>query len=135
MRVVLDTNVVVSMLLDTPALRPLYEAFRSGLIEPVVTDETLDELHEVLSRPELKIDAEAREEFLAVLQLRALRIANPVLVTERSDPGDNAVLGAALSAHAVLVTGDLALRRLHPFRQMIPILSPRHFLAWLSTTR
>ena len=49
MRVVLDTNVVVSMLLDTPALRPLYTAFRSGLLEPVLTQAMLDELEDVLS--------------------------------------------------------------------------------------
>lgn len=128
MRVVLDTNVVVSILFDTSALRPLYDAFQSGAIEPVISDETVDELRDVLSRPHLKISSDAREEFLTVLRLRAIRLVETIPVHERSDPGDNAVLSAALTAHAILITGDHGLQRLHPFRQTVPILSPRAFI-------
>lgn len=115
------------MLLGTPAFRQLYEAFRSGVLEPVLTDETLEELREVLARPHLKIDSASREEFLTVLQRKAVRLTQPILVFERSDPGDNAVLSAALTARTILVTGDHGLQRLHPFRNLVPILSPREF--------
>ena len=128
MRVVLDTNVVVSMLLDAPALRPLFEAFRRGTLEPVLTEATLDELRDVLARERLKIDPGAREEFLAVLRLNAVWLSHPLPVFDRSDPGDNAVLSAAVTAQAILVTGDHALQRLHPFRQTVPVLSPREFI-------
>ena len=116
------------MLLDTPALRPLYQAFRRGLLEPVLSEATLDEFREVLSRPRLKIDPDVREEFLAVLRLRAVWLPHPIPVSDRADPGDNAVLSAALTAQAILITGDGPLQRLHPFRRTVPILSPREFI-------
>lgn len=88
----------------------------------------LDELRDVLGRHHLKIDPTNREEFLTVLQLKAIRLTRPIPVSDRSDPGDNAVLSAALTAQTILVTGDHALQRLHPFRNVAPILSPREFI-------
>lgn len=116
------------MLLDAPSLRPLYQAFRRGLITPVLTEATLDELRDVLSRPRLNIDPDAREEFLTVLRLNALWLPDSIPIADRPDPGDNAVLSAALTANAILVTGDRPLQRLHPFRNAVPILSPTEFI-------
>ena len=127
MRIVLDTNVVVSMVLGTRGFRLLYEAFRAGMLEPVMTDAMLDELEDVLGRSHLKIDPDSREEFLTLLRQKAIRLSHPVPVVERSDPGDNAVLSAALTNQTILVTGDHQLQDLHPFRDVVPILSPSEF--------
>ena len=119
MRLVLDTNVVVSALL-TP-VRPHAEAVRwlFDAHDILYSAAMLAQLVDVLSRPKLQryIPLDRTGEFLRFYQ----QFTQQVVVTQRvvlcRDPSDDELLSVALSGGAqALLTSDLDLRVLHPFR-------------------
>jgi uncharacterized protein len=128
MRVVVDTNVLVSAALkdkSVPALAVHPVARRGGLLKSTATEQ---QLFEVLDRPHLApLIASAAREWLA----RLLAAAEPVTITERvvacRDPTDDKFLELAVNGHAdFIVSGDADLLVLNPFRG-IPIIPPdRH---------
>jgi len=62
MRLVLDTNVVLDMLVfDDPAVRPLTQALAAGELTAWVDRETLGELEWVLAFPSFKLGPPARQ--------------------------------------------------------------------------
>jgi hypothetical protein len=98
-----------------------------------VSDETIAELAEVLRRPNFnKYVSEARRlEFLSALVHAADVIEVIDVVAERRE--DDKFLALALTGKAShIITGDLDLLVLHPFRG-IAIVSPQSFLADLGT--
>ncbi|MGH2472514.1 MAG: putative toxin-antitoxin system toxin component, PIN family [Candidatus Limnocylindria bacterium] len=126
MRVLLDTNVLVSALLFGGLPRELLQRALRGEVEVVTSVRLMAEFEEVLVErfglaPEIAQAARSEYEQLAALvrPRRVPRIAR--------DPDDNEVLAAAAMGRAdFIVTGDrdlLALER-HGGR---PILSPRQF--------
>ena len=129
MRVVLDTNVLVSGLISPKG--PPAEILRlleSDLFVPCFSDTILAEYHDVLFRPHLGILPAAATlllEYLAIVGLRVLasprRIGLP-------DSADEPFLEAALeSAASFLVTGNL---RHFPvrLRQGVAVVSPRELI-------
>jgi len=129
MRVVLDTNVLVSAALkqqSTPALAAHLAEEQGTLLKSGATEQ---QLFEVIARPYLvtliKPDTRA--------WLRALMsAAELVTVTERiaacRDPTDDKFLELAVNGHAdLIVSGDADLLALNPFRK-IPILTPAVFV-------
>lgn len=137
-RVVLDTNVIISGLLWRGAPRQVITAARDAQIELFSSVELLDELEEVLQRPKLaarlaqigKTPAELVDEYLALaVIIAAAPLADPV----SADPDDDAVLACALAARAeAIVSGDDDLLTLQVF-QTIPILTASAFLARLAS--
>ena len=133
LRVVVDTNVVVSA-----ALRHLSVPRRAVVLvmqsaRLLVSVETVCELNDVLRRP--KFDRYASEasrlEFLAA----AIHGASLVEVTDQlkacRDPKDDKFLEAAVNGRAdLIVTGDKDLLALHPFAG-IAIVTPADYLASL----
>ena len=76
MRLVLDTNVVLDMLLfDDPVVRPLARALAAGELTAWVDRETLGEFDWVLAFPTFKLDAAARQ--AAMDRYRALAHITP----------------------------------------------------------
>lgn len=66
LRVVLDTNTVLSALLFAQGrLVPLRIAWQSGLIRPLLCMQTVGELLRVLSYPKFKLTPQEQEELLA----------------------------------------------------------------------
>ncbi len=132
-RYVFDTNVIVSALLfeqSTPG-QALYAALDRG--ELLVSQATILELSEVLSRKKFDryVTREERERFLMTL----LRDAVVVDITEEvrvcRDPKDDGILEVAVNGGtACIVTGDEDLLVLHPFRGMA-ILTPVSFVTSL----
>jgi putative PIN family toxin of toxin-antitoxin system len=129
MRVVLDTNVLVSAALkqkSMPGMAALVVERRGGLLKSHVTEQ---QLFEVLARPyfDSLIDPDARgwlNEMIAAAEL--------VTITERiaacRDPTDDKFLELAVNGHAdLIVSGDGDLLALNPFRQ-IPIVTPAAFV-------
>lgn len=130
-RTVLDTGVVVSaVLLPRSVPRQAFDlAVSRGML--LVSDQTIVELDEVLRRPKFDryVSESQRLEFLAALLREAEVIEVHDVVTECRDPKDNKFLELALSGQGNhIVTGDLDLLVLHPFRG-IAIVNPQSFLA------
>ena len=130
MRVVIDTNALISRLLlaqSVPA-RAVDRALKD--MEVVVSEATVRELADVLSRNKWDryVSIDDRQEFIR----RLLQICTLVSVLSEIDdcpsPSDNPFLALALDAGAsVILTGDGDLLDLHPWRG-IRILTPAGFL-------
>lgn len=111
MRVVLDTNVVVSALLFRAGrLFWLREAWQRGRVVPLVTRETVEELLRVLEYPKFRLAPEDRQELLADFLPFAEAVALPekrARLPACRDPDDEKFLHAAAASHAdALVSGD-----------------------------
>jgi len=129
MRVVLDTNVLVSAALkqqSMPGLAALVVERRGGLLKSLATEE---QLFEVVARPYFisLIDPETQ----AWLR-KLMGAAELVTITERitacRDPTDDKFLElAAIGRADLIVSGDGDLLALNPFRN-IAIITPAAFV-------
>lgn len=137
MKVVLDTNVVVSALVSphgSPAA--VLAAWRGDRIEGLTSSATLAELARVLERPriagQLGWGERARSRFLAELAASSRSIEPDLTVTAiTADPSDNMFLELAVAGAAdYIVSGDAHLTSLGSY-EGIPILTPAQFLAVL----
>ncbi|MFZ0771717.1 MAG: putative toxin-antitoxin system toxin component, PIN family [Candidatus Sulfotelmatobacter sp.] len=128
-RVVVDTNVLVSRLLAAESIPGLAvrEARRRGRL--LVSDATMYELAEVLSREKFDryVSLEQRKQFLRQLGRIAELVPIIQVIRECRDPKDDKFLEVALNGRAdVIITGDVDLLALHPWRG-IAIVSPRNY--------
>ena len=129
MRVVVDTNVLVSAALkqqSMPEMAALLVERRGGLLKSLATEQ---QLFEVVARPRLAslIDPETQ----AWLK-KLMAAAELVTITDRiaacRDPTDGKFLELAVNGHAdLIVSGDGDLLALNPFRE-IPIVTPAAFM-------
>lgn len=119
MRVVLDTNILLSALIvrGTPPDQ-LYLAWRAGRFDLVSTERQLDELNQVSRRPFFRARMRPAEAGRMVNDVRRLAVMCDSLpaVDASPDPDDNYLLAVAIVAGAhYIVTGDksdlLALKR------------------------
>ena len=129
-RTVLDTGVVVSaVLLPRSVPRQAFDlAIAKGPL--LVSEQTIAELDEVLRRPKFDkyVSESQRLEFLAALLRGSELVEVRDVETECRDPKDNKFLELALSGKGShIVTGDLDLLVLHPFRG-IAIVNAQSFL-------
>lgn len=129
MRVVLDTNVVLSALLWRGTPYRLLEAIRQQQHVQLVSSAALvAELADVLTRPSatkrlMVIDKSVREVLADYLE--AVELVEPVSVPRvvPTDPDDDHVVAAAVTAHAsVIVSGDSDLLSMES-HQGIPIVT------------
>ncbi len=130
LRVVFDTNVVVSaILLPRSVPRQAFDQVQDqGKV--LISVATVTELNEVLrrSRFDKYVREDQRLEFLAVLIREAELVDVTEVVTECRDPKDNKFLELAVSGKATcIISGDEDLLVLHPFRG-IPLITPQAFL-------
>ena len=111
LRVVLDTNIVVSALVFASGrLSWLRHQWQQGAIVPLVTHDTTDELIRVLSYPKFRLSSEDVKALLGdylpfyeVVDIRDSEISLP----EVRDPNDRIFLAAASAGNAgYLITGD-----------------------------
>ncbi|MEA5075491.1 MAG: putative toxin-antitoxin system toxin component, PIN family [Coriobacteriia bacterium] len=110
MRIVLDTNVLVSGLL-TPYGPPgeIVRMASSGAITLCLDARILAEYAEVLSRPKFGFDADAVAALLDQLEYTGWTTAAEPLPLRLPDPDDEPFLEVALSGAAdALVTGNIA---------------------------
>lgn len=137
MRVVADTNIVVSGLLWRGNPRRILDASRDGIIALFTSALLLEELEDVLSREKFAAPLEAAKVgphelvlgYAALATLIDVEEIEPVIL---ADPDDDNVLACALAVQAgVIVSGDshlLNLRQHHGIR----ILTAAELLAELS---
>ena len=111
LRVVLDTNIVLSALVFSQGrVAALRAAWQGGRFAPLVSSTTTAELMRVLSYPKFKLSKEAQHELLAdyLPYCAVVRIPTPSPVTPACrDPFDVSFLQLAVAGKAnYLVTGD-----------------------------
>jgi putative PIN family toxin of toxin-antitoxin system len=127
-RVVLDTNVLVSGLLS-PKGPPgrIVEFLAHDLIHLVYCDEILLEYADVLHRRELHIPPDLTEALLRDIQERGTIVVTIPWPTPTPDDSDAVFLAAAEAGEATLVTGNL--KHYPPnIRCDVAVLSPRDFV-------
>ena len=132
LRVVLDTNVLLSALVFTGgALARFRGLWESGKITPFTSKEAIKELMRVLAYQKFKLSSEAQESLLADY-LPFAQVADVLFVVPPNlpicrDPLDQMFLTLAVASQAdVLVTGDQDLLALAdepnlPFRILKPV--------------
>ena len=139
MRLVLDTNVVVSGLIWSGPPRQLLDLARKGRVVLFSSGVLLDELGSVLERDKFAAFLASRDVTPAFLMRRYGMLATlvkPTRITRTvpADPDDDHVIAAASAARAdVIATGDGDLLRLDPW-QGIRILLPAEVLRLANTT-
>lgn len=137
MRVVLDTNVLISAFLWQKNLKPIYQAIRQKKIVPCFNQATWQELKRVLAykkfAKQLAKTNIAEEEIAKLLTSRAhFSISHSEINIIQDDPSDNNQLACAESAQAsFIVSGDKHLLRIKKFEET-PIVSPKEFLGILT---
>ncbi len=139
MRLVIDTNVLLSALLWRNTPYALLEQARNGVVTLISSPALLAELAEVLERP--KFDAilaksdTSRAQLFANVRLLAEVIDPPPLAQPVCrDPDDDAVLALVLAALAdLIVSGDDDLLTLVTF-EGIPIMTPAQALERLQAS-
>ena len=130
LRVVLDTNVVVSAVLFPQSRLGEVVDYAMSHSTIIVSAATLAELNDVLLRPHFEryLQESRRLEFLHNMEQDAELVPITHSVTACRDPKDDKFLELAVSGNAThIITGDNDLLDLHPFRN-IPILTPAVFL-------
>ena len=128
MRVVIDTNIIVSGYLGG-SLETIIVAWKSGKFTLVVSAAIVDEYLKVLKRPKFKIERAELDDFSALL----LDTAEFVIPLEEinaipADPTDNKFLEAATAGKvSLIVSGDGHLLELKTF-QDVSIITAREFV-------
>jgi len=111
MRIVLDTNVLVSGMINPngPTGR-IVDLIREGRVERVVDDRILAEYADVLNRPKFKpyFHASDVRDILLFLEQNAHYVVSTMQVTEMPDPDDTPFLEVALTAVTPLITGNIS---------------------------
>jgi len=129
-RVVLDTNVLISALLFTGVTSDLVPLWQKGAVRILLSREILEEYLRVLAYPKFKL---SRQEIRGLIEgdlLPFVEIVNPgrrlkVVIT---DPSDDKFLECAVSGKAdVLISGDKALLGIGRYRR-VQIQNPSQFL-------
>ena len=120
-RVVLDTNVLISALLFKGVLSKIVRLWQTGKIIPIVSKETFEELRTVLEYPKFSLSG---AEIRSLIEHEILPYFEVVNVSERvrgacRDPGDEKFLSCAISANADgIVTGDKDLSDMKKYRSV-----------------
>jgi putative PIN family toxin of toxin-antitoxin system len=121
-RIVIDTNVLLSGLLWHGAPHTLFNQVRVGSVELMMSQTLLDELAEVITRQKfaaiLQHTTRTPERILNELRVFAeMVVAPPLPQPVCRDPDDDAVLACALAAQAdLIVSGDADLLVLKQFQ-------------------
>lgn len=130
-RVVIDTNVLVSALLTSGGLpEAVVNLAISGEVQWFASEAVLAEYEHVLKRPRLLIDSGKAAGAMARIRAIVSVVTPTIRVTAASDPDDNHFLECAETARAqYLVTGNI--RHFPEAWKDTRIVTPREFIdAW-----
>ncbi|SRR6266550_47476 len=120
LRVVLDTNVVVSAVISKGKPRELLNRGIENRFSIVTSDYILKEVVSVLSRPQFKTS----EEEINMIILALMQSSDVVMVESnfkviKNDPDDDMILNTAFDGHAdIIATGDKTLLDLKKFKRI-----------------
>jgi len=129
-RVVLDTNALVSALLFTGISSELVSLWQGGSITLLLSRDTLDEYLRVLSYPKFELSEDEIKELIQEEILPYAEVVKPkrrLRVVQR-DPSDDKFLECAVAGKArVIISGDKDLLSLGRYRRIL-IQTPAQFL-------
>lgn len=128
LRVVLDTNVIISALATPQGVSGrIFNYWQDRMFDLVMSEYILDETRRILIT-KFKMQQSLVHKRLQVFSSLATMV-NPAPVSiEGLDENDWPIIGTAVAGRAyILVTGDQQILALHSYRQ-IPIVTPRSFL-------
>lgn len=132
MKVVFDTNILVSAMLWRGTPYRCLLAIRAGLAELVLSPPIMEEFRGVLSKKFAMTKEEAEENIAVVLESSTLIEIPGTLRVVTDDPEDDKFIETALVTGAQwLVSGDKHLLRLGGYRG-IKVISARAFLDMLA---
>ena len=129
-KVVVDTNVVISALLFGGVPGKLIALWQSDTINPVASKEIVDEYLRVLTYPKFKLSEEEinyllYQEILPFFDIIDVRQGPQTL---EKDPQDDKFIRCALAANAIyIISGEQHLLALKSYHK-IKILSPADFI-------
>ena len=128
LRLVMDTNVVVSAALKPQGLqRTVILLALTKLSSWYVTDAVLSEYAAVLARPELKIRKNLRQQLLQLIKNQTRVVVPSRLPQVTADPADNIFVECADAARAdYLITGNE--RHFPKFWKSAKVINSREFL-------
>ncbi|MCJ2557072.1 MAG: putative toxin-antitoxin system toxin component, PIN family [Candidatus Thermoplasmatota archaeon] len=116
MRVVINTNVLISGLLFGGNPAKCLELALLGDVEMVLTEDTLDELGRKLHDERFLLKPSEALRFLALVRERSVLVEPEEGSWVPGDPDDDKIVAAALGGAATLIiTGDGAILRASPF--------------------
>ncbi|MEI9980201.1 MAG: putative toxin-antitoxin system toxin component, PIN family [Edaphobacter sp.] len=128
LRLVLDTNIIVSAALKPDSLQRT--TLLLAISKPAslyVSKPMLDEYADVLARPELAIRKGLRQQLLQLIKNNSRLIAPSRRLEVASDPDDNAFIECADAARAdYLITGNQ--KHFPPFWKSTKIITSREFI-------
>jgi putative PIN family toxin of toxin-antitoxin system len=130
MRVVLDTNVIVSALLFQSTLSKIVILWQGDAFIPIISKDTFQELQTVLAYPKFALTP---DEIRAILEGEILPFFEVVEAVEDvkgvcADPTDDKFLACACAASTdYLVSGDKTLTELKQYKS-VKIIKPSEFL-------
>ena len=129
MRLVLDTNVLISGVYFSGPPYEILDAWRRGRIEFVVSIKILDEYRQVGEQLAKQFPVVQLEAFLELLTLRARIVKAPPLKEKVcSDPDDDKFLACAIaSGTRTICSGDKALLKASGYKG-ITVLNPKDFV-------
>lgn len=108
MRVVLDTNVLVSAAMTAQGTcAQIVDLLTEGVFTICVNDMIVTEYDDVLRRPELRIVSENADAILDLIRCVAEPITAIPLPADLPDNDDRPFLEVAATAGAILVTGNM----------------------------
>ena len=120
LRIVLDTNVLVSAIIHNGKPRKLFQMGIGGKYTILISKETLDELSEVIQRPKFKMTSEDIVHIVSAL----METCENVHVTSNfkaisNDLADNIIINTAYDGNAeYIVSGDKDVRSLKNFKKI-----------------
>ncbi len=129
MRVVVDTNVIISGVFFTGVPSLILDAWRDGLIDLVISPEIFDEysrVGEVLHKEHPDIDIKP---FLTLLALNSEIVVSLELQEQIcEDKEDDKFIACALAGGCrILISGDKLLRKVSGYKG-VRVMTPREFL-------
>lgn len=113
LKLVVDTNLWIRILLGGRKTLPLLEAWRKGKFKLICSEALVTELGTVWQRPRLRqhIVPQDAEDLIEQLTLRSIMVELKTIPPRCRDPKDHPVLATAIDGHAdAIVTGDDDLR-------------------------
>jgi putative PIN family toxin of toxin-antitoxin system len=113
LKIVVDTNLWIRVLLGGRKTLPILEAWREGKFKPICSETLVTELDAVWRRPRLRqhIAVQDAEDLIEQLRLRSIMVELKTIPPRCRDPKDQPVLATAIDGYAdAIVTGDDDLR-------------------------